>query len=57
MPCLGYFRGRNAILYENHGIGGCVRRIIRSIYFYRRYRRKNFVWNAKKLILKNFEKF
>lgn len=57
MPCLGYFRGRNAILYESHGIGGCVRRIIRSICFYRRYRRKNFVWNAKKLILKNFEKF
>lgn len=54
MPCLGYFRGRNAIPYENHGIGGYVRRIIRSICFYRRYRRKNFVWNAKKT---NFEKF
>lgn len=57
MPCPGYFRGRNAIPYENHGIGGCVRRIIRSICFYRKYRRKNFVWNAKKLILKIFEEF
>lgn len=57
MPYLGYFRGRNAILYEKHGIGGCVRRIIRSICFYRKCRRKNFVLNAKKLILKNFEEF